>query len=375
MLELAYKPDAAEALKRMEAWWHREVLDRPTVQIWAPKPPAQRRAGPPAKTYASLRDRWMDVEHIVASVDAGLANTYCAAEAMPAFNPNLGPDLLPAGYGCALEFGESTSWSVPFLTDYADVPKLHYDPKNEHVRCIMAMTKLALEVGKGKFLVGFTDIHPGADLIGAIRDLEPLCIDLATEPAAVHRLMDQCWNGFWDLYEQTLPLFQAAGQRVTTCWLPLYTKGKYYVPSNDFSCNLSKAMFDEFFLPEIIAECEYLDHSCYHLDGPGALRHLDSLLSIDRLDGIQWVYGAGHEPASQWLPVCRKIQDAGKCLHINIGAEELDVFMENLRPEGVMLCLWVGSAEQADALLAKVRKWPRRAKITGRRTPARRKTK
>jgi hypothetical protein len=37
-----------------------------------------------------------------------------------------------------------------------------------------------------------------------------------------------------------------------------------------------------------------MKYSLFHLDGPGALKHLDSLLELDALDGIQWVSGAEH---------------------------------------------------------------------------------
>ena len=90
---------------------------------------------------------------------------------------------------------------------------------------------------------------------------------------------------------------------------------------------VSNAMFREFFLDELVEEADWLDRSIYHLDGPGALRHLDTLLSIDNLDGIQFVYGAGNEPASRWMAEYRRIQNAGKVLHISIDAAELDPFM------------------------------------------------
>ena len=52
------------------------------------------------------------------------------------------------------------------------------------------------------------------------------------------------------------------------------------------------------------------------MDGPGALVHLDSLLTIEELDGIQWVPGTGQGTTIRWLDVFRKIRDAGKLLQI-----------------------------------------------------------
>lgn len=79
-----------------------------------------------------------------------------------------------------------------------------------------------------------------------------------------------------------------------TSWLPLVSSGRYGIPCNDFSGMISNEMFNELFLDGIRNECSFLDHSIYHLDGPSALRHIDSLLSITELDAIPLVPGAGN---------------------------------------------------------------------------------
>jgi hypothetical protein len=121
---------------------------------------------------------------------------------------------------------------------------------------------------------------------------------------------------------------------------------------------ISKEMFDEIFLPGIAEECRFLEASLYHLDGPGALRHLDSLLEIKELNAIQWVPGAGHGRASDWMHVYKKCQAAGKGLQIGLDVDELDLFMENLRPEG----LWLGiggiqDRAHGDAVLKQLSRW------------------
>jgi hypothetical protein len=81
------------------------------------------------------------------------------------------------------------------------------------------------------------------------------------------------------------------------------------------------------------------------------------------LDAIQYVYGDGAKPASRWMDVYAKIQNAGKKLHISVEPWEIDLFMQNLNPEGVMMQTAVDSVEQADAILKKISKWTRRGKF------------
>ena len=96
----------------------------------------------------------------------------------------------------------------------------------------------------------------------------------------------------------------------------------------------------------------------YHLDGPGALRHLDSLLAIPELNAIQWVPGAGREEFYRWIPVFRKVQAAGKGLQVNCRLTEIDQVIETLDPHGLYLAVGgVPSREAAEALLKKLEQW------------------
>ena len=354
-IDLAYKPDAAQSCARMEAWWEGQIIDRPAILLTAPKPNPRPL---PQKQHATLRDWWMDVEYVVECGAITAENTYWAGDGLPMFWPNLGPEILSACMGCPLTFGESTSWTTPILHDWNDIPKLRIDPDSEYLRTLLAMLRLGLDVGRGKFVVGLTDIHPGADLAASFRDPQQLCVDLVDVPEKVHELNRQIFWSFFDLYEMQRRILLEAGQTCTSAWLPLYcTDGRYYIPSCDFSIMLSTAMYREFFLPELLAEIAWLDRSIYHLDGPGALRHLDTLLDIPKLDAIQFVYGDGAKPASRWMHVFKKIQDAGKNIHVTIEPWEVDVFMENLRPEGVMLQTVAASVAEADAILARIAAW------------------
>ena len=117
-------------------------------------------------------------------------------------------------------------------------------------------------------------------------------------------------------------------------------------------------MFEEVFLPGIVNECRFLDRSIYHLDGPAALRHLDSLLAIPELHAIQWVPGAGREDFARWIPVYQKVQAAGKAVQVLCKFSEIDTIIATLDPHGVFLSInEVPSHEAAEDMLKKLEKW------------------
>ncbi|MCL2421797.1 MAG: hypothetical protein FWD03_08070, partial [Defluviitaleaceae bacterium] len=148
-------------------------------------------------------------------------------------------------------------------------------------------------------------------------------------------------------------------------WLPLTSTTTMYIPSNDFSCMISKDMFDEFFLDGVAAECRHYSNSIYHLDGPGALHHLDSLLAIPELDAIQWVPGAGNDQCISWVDLFKKILKAGKSVEVYPQSkEELQILMDNLPAKGLGIRLWdVGNEENARDIMRMIEKWPRGNKL------------
>lgn len=199
-MELASKPDFNRVVERMLAWFECEILDRPVVQVYAPRPASEQRPLP-VKEHATLEDRWTDVEYIVDRADAEIANTYYAGEAFPLFFPNLGPEILANMLGCGIRFGETTTWSIPLIRTW-DEPwrELKVSPDNRWLKILLRMTGLGLEVGRGKWITGLTDFHPGGDLLAALRDPQNLATDLIDCPERIKELMDVLDPAFYLVY-------------------------------------------------------------------------------------------------------------------------------------------------------------------------------
>ncbi len=356
MFEL--KPDFEQVLERYEAWWSCEIVDRPLVSITYPKPwPEQ--LPYPQKTHVSFRERWMDTAFVVERMVAEVNNTVYYADALPIKFPNLGPEVFSAFYGCPLEFSETTSWSEPIQEDWLpeSVAKLQLDLDSVYSRKILELTDALLEVAQGKFIIGYTDLHPGADAIAGFRDPQELCVDMIEHPVEVKALCERITDDFIEVYDLYYEKLSSAGMPSTT-WLNATCRGRFHVPSNDFSCMISSRMFEEIFLPGIVRECRHMDRSIYHLDGPQALRYLDTLLAIPEIHAIQWVPGAGQDHWANWIEVYQRIQAAGKAFVLYPPVEDLDQVVEVLRPEGAWpVVSGVRDAEMAEAALKKISAW------------------
>lgn len=361
MFEL--KSDFEEVLNRYEAWWNCDIVDRPLVSIAFPLPEAERRALP-QKEHATARERWMDTEYIVTAAEVRLRNTVHFADSLPVAWPNLGPEVFSAFYGCKMEYGEHTAWSKPILPDWSEesVNRLRLDTNNFYFRKLVEMTGALIERGKDKFIVGYTDLHGGGDAIAAFRDPQELLIDTIEKPDAIKDLCDRITTDFLEVYDIFHEKLSAAGMPSTT-WLPATCKGKYHVPSNDFSCMISDEAFEDLFIPGIIRECQHTDRCIYHLDGPQALRYLDRLLEIPEIHAIQWVPGAGRGYWGDWIDVYQRIQRSRKAMMIGgLPAKDLPVLFESLHPGGV----WISSVsdvsnqQEAEAVLREIAQWTKR---------------
>lgn len=361
MFEL--KPDFEEAINRYEAWWNCAIMDRPLVSITFPLPEAKQQALP-QKEHATIRDRWMDTEYTITTAEAHLRNTVHFADSFPIVWPNLGPEIFSAFYGCEMEYGEHTAWSKPILPDWSEgsVNGLRLDMNNFYFQKLVEMTDALIERGKDKFIVGYADLHGGGDAIAAFRDPQELLIDTIENPDAIKVVCDRITTDFLKVYDMLHEKLSAAGMPSTT-WLPATCKGKYHVPSNDFSCMISDEAFEGLFIPGIIRECQHMDRCIYHLDGLQALRYLDRLLEIPEIHAIQWVPGAGQDYWADWIEVYQRIQNKNKALQIHsVPAKDISRLFEALHPEGV----WIGSVsgvsnqQEAEAILGEIAQWTKR---------------
>lgn len=349
-------PDWDRRIARQDAFWDRAIIDRPVVCIEVPKPAAQRTPAPP-KDYGSTRERWMDAERAAEEEVAHVLNTEYLGDALPRAWPNLGPEVFAAFFGVELEYTDTTSWAKPVIEDWAETGHVRLSRENPYWRKLEEMTDALLEAGQGIYYTGVSDLHPGGDALASFRDPMDLNTDLLLYPDAVHELLDYVNQSYFGVFDYWHGKLSAAGQ-ACTCWAGIVSSRKWYVPSNDFSCMVSEEMFEEFFLPGIAGECRFLDASLYHLDGPGALRHLDALLSIPELDAVQWVYGAGNGRASDWTHVYQRCQSAGKGVQVSIEPDELDWLITNLRPEGAWVSInGVQEPVHAEALLKRIAAW------------------
>ena len=357
---MLYKPDWEQARARILAWWEGEIVDRPCLQVTAP------RAGREAEFLKashrppdiSVKQWWTDVDYVVQRTARRIEATFWGGEAFPLFNPNLGPDVFAAFFGAPLRFLDTeTNWVQHIVDDWADFPELRIDEGNPWYRLQLQLLRAAHEAGRGRWITGIPDTHAGGDALSALRGNERLCMDLYDSPDTVRRAVTELVEGVKQVYDSYFAIVEPEQFGSSSGWLPSWHTGRSNAVQCDFIALVSPAMMQEFILPSIVEEARCLDRAIFHLDGPDAIKHLDALLQVPEIHAIQWVHGAGKGPMTRWVPLLRRIQARGKSLHLSVTPPEVPAVLEALQPGGLMLHTSTESETEARDLLDSVARW------------------
>lgn len=355
------------ALARHEAFWRGELEEGPLLWITVP----DSKPGPTLPEPANEEELWTNVDYVTASTEAALARTHYAGDALPVHCPWLGPDQFAAWLGAdlVLKPREFTSWSRPFVTDWNTQPPLRIAPDNRWWRLYLDLLRESVRAGHDKWVTGYPDLHTGLDALSAIRGPERLALDLVESPAAIHHALHDLTDLWKFVVDTVSDILLPAGQG-TSNWTMGWSQRRFLcLGQNDFTCMISPRMFEEFCWQDNLDCCQHVDLSLYHLDGPGAVRHLPTVLRLEKLSCVQWIQGAGQPLPSHWLDLLRQIQAAGKSVQLYYGGphggdadlkRELDVLCPALDPNRLFIWAVVNSAEEAEAAVAHARRLSRR---------------
>ena len=318
------------------AWWAGE-LNRPLIYLAATDP----RPGPAGFSYVTNYPLRMSVEEIVDRQEAVIAATHYYGDGFPWWWINFGPGIaagfLGARVNSVTDPSETVWFTPPEKVDIFNL-KLGYAPENFWWKRVKAVTAAAVERWQGQVAISHTDLGGNLDILAAFRDTDGLLFDLMDHPGEVDRLVKDI-TGLWLRYYAELDALIRPSCRGTTTWAPLWTSGRTYMLQSDFCYMISPAMFERFVLPDLSAICDELDYAFYHLDGKGEIPHLNMLLDLARLRGIQWISGDGQPSPDQWLPLLKRIRDGGKLCQVFVRPEGARHIVKNLGGKGFLLVI------------------------------------
>jgi len=349
-----YKQDWKEVKKIYETWWDKK-LNYPLLEITSRKKGARDIdfSGWEFLKYKCCPEKAIDI------FEEWCENRYFAAESFPNLWMNLGPGSLAAYCTGFLGFDEKTrtAWfEKPMPWD--EVEKLELKEDNEWWRYTKYITEISSKRGKDKFIVGTTDIGGILDVLSSFRGAQNLLIDLIEAPDKVLNMSDKILKDWFYVYEELNNIINKY-QEGTSAWMGIWCHKKWYPLQCDFSAMISPKMFETFVKPYLIEQCKFLDYTIYHLDGPGQIPHLDILLDIPELTGIQWVPGAGNPQCDspKYFPMYRKILDKDKLLILNSfdNLDNIPAMLQEIGFKNILISAGLNDEDETEMFVKKIK--------------------
>ena len=226
-------------------------------------------------------------------------------------------------------------WPRRFLSSIEEIQQAGLQENSEWYRRIYGY--LDLELARGDNSTACYALGGIGDTLGSMYGEENLLLDMMDNPQGVKHTFTHIKHIWIKEYQKQASLIKQSGQAGMCGWSGAWAPGGTFPVQEDMSCSISPELYDRIVLPELMDIFDALDYPMYHLDGKGAIGHLESLLKVGRLKAIQWAPGAGNEEIAQWYPLIKRILDAGKSVQISTRAEELEDVVRNLGTRGLLI--------------------------------------
>lgn len=335
-------------LDKLANWWEHGEQEHPCLLMTLP--PAAHDVIPDTD---DLETWWMDVDFILARHMQVLDHQHYYGQAVPHHYVERSASAMPGVLGAQMKFiDKETMWAYPCYESIEQVAEVALDPQNIWHQKAIEITRRSVELAGGHHWVAPFALGGITDILAGLYGTESFLIDLIAKPKTVARTMERVKRIWIALFDEVESLIAQSGNPGGIGWAGIWAPGTTFPLQEDFSYMISDAMFREFCLPHLLDQMDAMDCPFYHLDGVGALSHLDTLLSIEKLKVIQWVPGAGKEHLSQWYDVIRRILSAGKSVQVYGQAEEVDDLVKNVGARGILITV-TATEEQAQRLVAR----------------------
>lgn len=336
---------------RLAAWWHGEGQERPLLVCTVPGA-----VGAPPETAGDLDRWWTDAsfrtEQAMRAIDAAT----CHYEAVPYHYVDFGSSAMASLLGARMEFVDrETVWAYPVYDSVEEAAEASIDRSSPYYRYLRRLTELSSERAPGHHYVTLFALGAPGDTLAAIYGTERLLIDMIERPNRVEQAMGRMKRLWIECLHEFNRIIDTAGNPGNVGWAGVWAPGTTFPMQEDFSYMISPDMFRRFCLPHIVDMVDVLEYPMYHLDGMGAIGHLDALLDIVGLRVIQWVPGAGHERIDRWYDLIRHVLDRGKSIQVFAEADEIPGLVAAVGTRGLLVTVTNPTREGLRELQARYR--------------------
>ena len=349
---MQYKDNWEETKEKFTNYWHQKNTGRPLMRIIARKPEIEGLSDgkphegsnaevfcqglyynlPEELKWKDMEDKYMDAARVVARYRDFCEKHLFLAEAFPNLETCWGPGSVAAYLGSEIGFKEDTVWFEPCLEDWDEYPELKFDPENKWFKKHLEFVKNVREIVGDDFHLDMPDLMENIDVLSSLRGAQELMMDTIEDPDMIKERVDQVTRAYFEFYDRFYDLIRdTEGGNSYSCF-QIWAPGRLAKLQCDASAMIAADFFREFVLDSLKTQTEKLDYVLYHLDGPGAIKHLDALMEIEGINALQWTPGDSGPDGTcpDWDGIYDKVIGAGKSLWIKVYSGEFEDWIRNM---------------------------------------------
>lgn len=343
--------------ERWLAFWNCDMLDRPVLQLSAPK-----KGAPPVTDAELLREheipqrRHGDIDHIYHWGLSQIERTKYIAEGLPVIHSgsSVGQALY---YGCEIQYDIHSTWVKPLPAEADTLPIPVLDKSSYWYRWHRDCLRFLAHECDGRYFMLPTFGNLSSDCLALMRGTEQFMFDVIENPEWVRKTDYQVMTGLVDVINDRFVDVARSGMDGYLNDVGMWAPKRPWDIHCDVSAMVSTEAFRELFWPSQKYVIDQSDgYNYYHVDGPGVLRHIDVILEEPGIRAIQWLAGDGGNRCLQDVEVFKKIQAKGKAIQVQATPDEVIPFLRQVRPEGVCFNCWCPDEDTAYKLVEDVTK-------------------
>jgi len=357
-MEGPWKANWDEARRHFVEWWDHEGLVLNTGSVKRASPPRPGGEGECPEAGRWRYDLVHEPERFALMTRWELARQDFPADSLPLARPTLGPGSLGTMLGAEPVFEPDTVWYKPCIAEPERQSPPVFSRSQRWWKVHEALIRACVRASRGEFIVGCPDLIENLDTLAALRGTQEVLMDLYDRPAWVKERISEINRAFFDAFDAVYDIIRLPDGSSAFWAFDLWGPGKVAKVQCDASAMLSPGQFREFVVPALREQCDWLDHSMFHLDGSQCTVHLDALFEIDSLDAIEWTpdprVPGGGDP--HWYDMYRRILAAGKSVQaVHVRPGEVVPLIEAVGPEGLyILTSGLEGAREAEELVRAV---------------------
>jgi hypothetical protein len=329
-----------ENKQKLINWWNNGKQDKPLINVTI-----QNSNFP---NIADINDYWEKNEIRFNIFIERLKTAKFYGVGTPVHYVDFGASAMAGALGCKMNpLTFDTIWPSHMFSSFPNSEDIYIKEDSNWYKNLHNLFDTSLE--NSQIITTFYALGGVNDTLGSLYGEDKLMMDMYDRPEEVK----ECLNKICDIWiEEANKMYNHIKEKQDGMagWAGVWAPGSTFPIQDDISFMLSTDIFEEFCLPYIKKCVDFLDYPMYHLDGPGAVKHLDCLLEIEKLKVIQWIPGAGKEEITQWYGLIRKILDSGKSAQVFCNVDEVDDLVKNVGTKGLLINLYDANNQNIEKL-------------------------